>query len=128
MQYRQTGSSWGDKRIEAEIWIRRWDYPQVKDYLYYLKYRNYKHRWGKFRSDEDADTYGYAFISANWASGTQPQWRSFSNQNLWANNIHILTLTDIPYNEPVSFDESNYSWFKRDGVEGINMNHPTVVR
>jgi hypothetical protein len=126
---KDNGSSWGDKKIKASIWIRRWDYPSsgVKTYLYYLKYENYIYKWWNWKQDDKADTYGYAAVSTEWNSGRDYNYVNYSDNDWWSNNIHVLWLTEIPYNELVTFEDSNYSWFKRDDVTGINMNHSTII-
>lgn len=113
------------KKIEADIWIKRWDYEYsgVKTYFYYTAYRNYKKNvFGKFKQDPDADTFHYIYADATWNSGSQMGYYSGTDINKWAMNNYIIKLFGIPYNEKVTFT-LNYSWFRRDDVPGIELTH-----
>ena len=123
--YKENGENWGSKRIEAEIWLRRWDYPQIKHYMYYLKYINYKHRWGDWRADSKADTHGYASATATWNNGSQYGYKNFSDTNVYSRNYTIIFLNNIPVNTQVSFHFS-YGWFKRNDVTGINLTNSNI--
>lgn len=119
----------GNYRIEAEIWLRRWDYTYDKDYYYYTAYRNYKRNmWGKFKQDPTADTYHYISANSTWRGGSQPGYVNIVKNNLWAHNQSVIFLDNIPNSTNVTFSV-NYSWFKRNKVDGIaNCLHDSKTR
>ena len=117
-----------NEMIEAEVWVRRWDFPTVKSYYYYTAYRNYrKSLWGIWVADDDADTFHYISATAVWSilikeDHSQAGYIMIHDYYLWANNHGVITLNNIPYSTSVTFT-LNYSWFKRNLVDGIALTH-----
>lgn len=107
------GDGWGDEKIVAEIWIRRWDFPGVKSYMYYTKYMNYeKNIWGTWKEDASADTYHYIFANASWSGGSQVGYVNIHDYNRWSNNHYPSdNIITTEHNEMVIVN-----WFSSLGI------------
>ncbi len=123
--YKQNGNNWGSEKIEAEVWIRRWDFSSHKQYLYYLRYRNYrKNIWGNWKEDNDADTDITGSVKVKYNVKPYPIYSiNYSHDNLWADNPHVYNLYNVPLSYTVTFLDGVF-YFKRDQVNGLYLYPP----